>query len=538
MQLSRNLFFLMLATALLAVPVVSSAGGGGGGSCFPAGTQISLPNGDSVNIEDVKVGDVVASYDVKTSSFVEATVLELESPVREGYYEINDDLLRVTNEHPLYAKKGWASIVPEVTYEDTKLRPIAQLEVGSEVFTEGGWVEVTSIEYVEGAIRTYNLKSVDKYNTFFADGVLAHNKDHGGFCCGATSAVGSAVGAIGAAVGALGDAIGAVADAVGEAVQDVSDFLGDVIGAVFGDTEDDSTGTTSQGWVGFISSSQTTEVQNPQGEVVGYTEDGRNVHDNDGSYEVGPQGEGGGGGGDEEVGGGACTVQACIKLNACNQTQGFECVGGTGSYSCNAPAPTALPDNYLGSCNSTATNSCTDTGTGIVQCGGCDAVAPAERTFSNPDRTWGEACFPANSCGSNNPGTYTCDGTCSTTAPANPAGYGSACMESNRCGDGAPGTQTCSGTCSQLGPICADASGSISTQPLLVLSGGTTSVTWSTQLALDCSVTGTNGDSWDGVSGSETTGAITEETIYTLYCVDGDFTDETTVQVAPAWQEF
>jgi hypothetical protein len=41
----------------------------------------------------------------------------------------------------------------------------------------------------------------------------------------------------------------------------------------------------------------------------------------------------------------------------------------------------------------------------------------------------GAACTSAaNSCGSTNPGTIQCDGSCSASAPANPASYGQACV--------------------------------------------------------------------------------------------------------------
>jgi len=559
----------MFSAALLAVPVVSSAGGeGGGDSCFPAGTQISLPDGDSVNIEEVKVGDVVRSYDVKTNSFVEAKVLELESPIREGYYEINGDLLRVTNEHPLYTKKGWASIVPEVTYEDTKLRPIAQLEIGAEVFTEDGWVEVESIEYVEGELRTYNLKTVDKYNAFFADGVLAHNKNHGGGIVDAVvDVVNDVVDAIGDVVDGVVDTIGDVANDVVDVVVDVANDVVDVVVDVVDTIGDFLGGDTNTGG-STVSGNElhamfATELTNTVGSYS-FTQDGVDYYYDDSiGYNYGGVNEGDEGEGPDGPGG-LCTVQSCTISNACGSSTGQECVNGIGSYSCNAT--NSAPSNLGDSC--TETNAC-GVGTGTIQCNGQCSVTGAtipsdygdsctETSACGPDTgtiqcsgscstsgasvpsNYGQACnpVPENSCGSQNPGTYTCGGTCSTTAPPNPPGYGTSCQESNRCGSGSVGTQQCDGSCSEAAPTCDPATGSVAAQPLLVLSGGTTSITWTTQLALDCSVSGTNGDNWTGVSGNETTGAITEETTYTLYCVEGDFTDTTTVQVAPAWQEF
>jgi len=182
----------MISAALAAATVIPNTaegccgggdGGGGdpGASCFPAGTKISLPGGGTKNIEDVQIGDIVEAYDFETGTYTASEVLELESPLREGYYTINDGLLRVTNEHPIYTQKangivGWASIEPEVSYKDTELRPIYQLELGDDVFTKNGWITVVSFDYVDEKTQTYNLKTVTGNHTFFADGVLVHNK--------------------------------------------------------------------------------------------------------------------------------------------------------------------------------------------------------------------------------------------------------------------------------------------------------------------------------------------------------------------------
>ncbi len=147
----------------------------GGGSCFLAGTKILMADGSEKKIEDVQVGDFVIGKDGKSE------VYELESPIREGYYLItfeDGSELKVTNEHPIYARKGkikgWSSIIPEATWEDAKM-DVDKLTEESEVLTIDGWRDIEKIEYFEGKIQTYNLKSVEG-STFYAGGVLVHNK--------------------------------------------------------------------------------------------------------------------------------------------------------------------------------------------------------------------------------------------------------------------------------------------------------------------------------------------------------------------------
>ena len=77
-------------------------------------------------------------------------------------------------------------------------------------------------------------------------------------------------------------------------------------------------------------------------------------------------------------------------------------------------------------------------------------------------------------------------------------------------------------------------------RPALVQTGGTTVVKWTGREVTACTVTGTNGDEWEGTSGERTSGEINEATTYTLTCTafNGDtVTDEATVNIVPVFQE-
>ncbi|MHB1086767.1 MAG: hypothetical protein ACYCZ0_03400 [Minisyncoccota bacterium] len=64
--------------------------------------------------------------------------------------------------------------------------------------------------------------------------------------------------------------------------------------------------------------------------------------------------------------------------------------------------------------------------------------------------------------------------------------------------------------------------GFLRAKPSLVRSGDTTTVEWSATQVSSCTVTGTNGDSWSGKSGTQTSGDITSKTTYTLSCIGLD----------------
>ena len=56
--------------------------------CFLSGTKIAMKDGSEKNIEDVVVGDIIKSFNEKTKQVEDKKVLEMQSPMREGYYNL------------------------------------------------------------------------------------------------------------------------------------------------------------------------------------------------------------------------------------------------------------------------------------------------------------------------------------------------------------------------------------------------------------------------------------------------------------------
>lgn len=77
-------------------------------------------------------------------------------------------------------------------------------------------------------------------------------------------------------------------------------------------------------------------------------------------------------------------------------------------------------------------------------------------------------------------------------------------------------------------------------KPSLVRSGGTSVIKWQSRETTACTVTATNGDTWEGTAGEKTSGVINNETTYTLTCTafNGQtVTDQATVTIIPVFQE-
>lgn len=122
---------------------------------------------------------------------------------------------------------------------------------------------------------------------------------------------------------------------------------------------------------------------------------------------------------------------------------------------------------------------------------------------------------------------------------------GSLYYENSSCVVSSAPAETCSYGCA--GDACAlppsPEIASWNVEPTLVASGETTNVQWQAENVASCAITGTNGDSWTGLSGSETSSPITGQTIYTIACTGfpgadpASASDSTTVKIAPQFEE-
>lgn len=136
--------------------------GGGGGSCFLGGTLVSLADGSVKNIEDIKIGDKVLSFDEKTHKKVASKVTQTFAHKADDYLIVNEKI-KATSNHLFYSEGKW--------------QEIGKLSKGKELLTLSLEKEkITALKKIKAQqINVYNLE-VDKYQNYFADGYLVHNK--------------------------------------------------------------------------------------------------------------------------------------------------------------------------------------------------------------------------------------------------------------------------------------------------------------------------------------------------------------------------
>lgn len=150
-------------------------------TCFLPGTLITMADGSTKKIEDVKLGERVKSYDENTKTNGNSIVRQLDKKTVPAYYTIAFDdqsILQVTDNHPLYTKTGWATINPLAALLESSRSNISviQLRVGDYVKKENGWKQITGWIKTTTDVNVYNLRQVEQTHTFYANDVLAHNK--------------------------------------------------------------------------------------------------------------------------------------------------------------------------------------------------------------------------------------------------------------------------------------------------------------------------------------------------------------------------
>ncbi|MHB8913736.1 MAG: hypothetical protein ACYC4I_01865 [Minisyncoccota bacterium] len=220
-----------------------------------------------------------------------------------------------------------------------------------------------------------------------------------------------------------------------------------------------------------------------------------------------------------------------------NTTFGFQCTSSAGIVSpiryatVTVSAPANCPATTINNCNLPTTSSGNSAGS-------CSSTYIGSCSYSCNSGTWGSpisnVCVPP--C--TTPWGSTIASGVSVTAFQNPTVISPATCVSQTSICGVNGLFTpllayTNPTCTALNPTVT-----ISAAPTRVQSGNSTKLSWSTTDITSCTVTGTNGFSHTGTSGTNVdSGAITSQTTFTLACNAGS-PKSVVVNVVPSYSEF
>jgi intein/homing endonuclease len=149
--------------------------------CFVEGTPILLEDGTYLNIENVKVGDRVLSFDFRKNETKSSSVLNIFSKkvneVVKYKFESGKELI-ATIDHPIYViNKGWSSYSSSLSNRLYTLEEkVKQIEIGDVVKLYNDTQVLINVEVSEGEYTVYNLSEVKNYHNYYANDVLVHNR--------------------------------------------------------------------------------------------------------------------------------------------------------------------------------------------------------------------------------------------------------------------------------------------------------------------------------------------------------------------------
>lgn len=149
--------------------------------CFVAGTQVSLADGSTINIEDVKSGDIVLTFDLKSESLKNNMVNSVFSKTVNNIVEYkfnNGETLKCTFDHPIYVEsKGWSSFDNELSNKSYSLeKNVNKIEINDSVKLFNGLLTIVDIVVHNEEIIVYNLQDIEGNHNYFANNILVHNR--------------------------------------------------------------------------------------------------------------------------------------------------------------------------------------------------------------------------------------------------------------------------------------------------------------------------------------------------------------------------
>lgn len=153
------------------------SGGGFGQLCINDSISVNTSLNTYKNIYDLKVGDIVLSYNQVLKKNELVPILQIETPKHDNMYIVNmenEEQFSMTDDHPIYKSNGvLASVNPKLTKKHYDI-DAEELKVGDTLFTLGKKLIIKEIIRFEGVFGTYTL--LTKHKNFYAEDVLVHSE--------------------------------------------------------------------------------------------------------------------------------------------------------------------------------------------------------------------------------------------------------------------------------------------------------------------------------------------------------------------------
>lgn len=144
--------------------------------CFAKGTKIRLADNSTKNIEELKIGDMIAYMDLETKQIKSSKIEKLEKVNHHSLvkYKFESGLeITATQDHPFRVEnKGWSSLKPNKSKQYKGFESIDKINIGDFFLTANRTDKLISIDFLEGEQETYTISKLSSGNNFIANGLI------------------------------------------------------------------------------------------------------------------------------------------------------------------------------------------------------------------------------------------------------------------------------------------------------------------------------------------------------------------------------
>ncbi|GAB6121212.1 hypothetical protein JCM30204_23610 [Dysgonomonas termitidis] len=134
-------------------------------SSLAAGTKITMFDDKKKNIENLEVGDIVLSFNIKDKVYEEKKVKSINKIMYNRLVRVtlsSGVQLTMTSDCPFLAEKGWVSVDPELTKSNKKYPDVKRCQLGEFALfynvTSTDYVEITVIQGIMEPTQTYIIE--------------------------------------------------------------------------------------------------------------------------------------------------------------------------------------------------------------------------------------------------------------------------------------------------------------------------------------------------------------------------------------------
>jgi len=144
--------------------------------CLAKGTKILMANNNVLNIETIKKGDKIKSYNTIQNKFETAIIKDIQEIKHKELIKItfdNQKTIICTNEHPFLSNQNlWFSFMPQKTKNEYKINKVYKLKNGTILKTIKGNIKIINIEKIEEDTLTYNIILDNNKQTYIANDLI------------------------------------------------------------------------------------------------------------------------------------------------------------------------------------------------------------------------------------------------------------------------------------------------------------------------------------------------------------------------------